>query len=132
MDNRNNPKRTPSNQRLTKDKQILVESIRKQIETKSGLTIDFWRKNADQLTVFYIGAKYVTTTKKVLTEALQLPIEHCCRYKRELEKNGFLVQSIKPVICPFTKYRAHLISTNPNEFERLTKINNNQLTLFAV
>ena len=132
MSNRNNPKRTPLNQRLTKDKQILVETIRKQIESKSGRTIDYWRENADQLTVFYLGAKYVTTTKKVLTLALKLPIEHCCRYKRKLEKNGYLVQSIKPIICPFTKHPAHLISTNPNEFERLTNINNNQLNLFAV
>lgn len=113
-----------------KDKNLTLQYIVKQVEKGTGLSYSELKKQYSSENLFSLALKYTTTTKKALCTALNIPVEAGCRYKRTLEKEGNLVQSIDEVICPFTKHPAHLISTNPNEFERLLKSNTNQLNLF--
>ena len=113
-----------------KDKQLILKFIRKQVVKGTGLSISELKKKYSEETLFQLGLKYVTTTKKAFCMALNIPVEAGCRYKRTLEKQGLLVQSIDEVICPYTNNQAHLISTNPKEFEMLLKSNDNQLNLF--
>ena len=114
----------------SKDKHLFLKFIISQVEFKTGLSVSELKKKYNEEQLFQIGAFHFTTTKKALCTALNIPIEAGCRYKRTLEKNGHLVQSIDEVICPYTKHPAHLISANPKEFDRLLKSNTNQLNLF--
>lgn len=113
-----------------KDKQLVLQSIVKQVEKGTGLTIKQLKNKYSEETLFLVALKHVTTTKKALCKALLLNIDNACRYKRKLEKSDLLVQSIDEVICPYSKHSAHLLSTNPNEFDRLRDSDNNQLNLF--
>ncbi len=122
----NNP--LPENQ--SKDKQLTLNLIIKKVEKGTKKSISELKNTYSEERLFSVSLKYVTTTKKALCTALNIPIEAGCRYKRTLEKSGLLVQSIDEVICPLTSYPAHLISTNPNEFEKLLKSDTNQLNLF--
>jgi hypothetical protein len=125
--------KTPSNSltiKHRKDMNLNLKFIIIQVEKGTGLSLYALKRNYSEDKLFAIALKHVTTTKKALCTALNIPIEAGCRYKRTLEKDGNLVQSIDEVICPVTKHPAHLISTNPKEFERLLKSNNNQTKLF--
>lgn len=113
-----------------KDKQLTLQNIVRQVEKGSGLSFSELKKQYSEEHLFTLALKHVTTTKKALCTAFNIPVEAGCRYKRTLEKEGNLVQSIDVVICSFTKHPAHLISTNPKEFDRLSKSNTNQLNLF--
>lgn len=115
---------------LNKDKNFTLQFIVKQVEKGTGFSLSELKKQLSEEQLFYIGLKHVTTTKKAFCTALNIPIEAGCRYKRLLEQNGNLVQSVDEVVCPFTKHLAHEISTNPNEFERLKKTKFKQLSLF--
>ena len=129
----NKPLNTPVNslhKRQSKDKNLTLQFIVKQVEKGTGLSFSELKKHYSEEHLFNIALQHVTTTKKALCTALNIPVEAGCRYKRTLEKEGYLVQSIDEVYCPFTKHPAHLISTNPKEFERLRKSNTNQLSLF--
>jgi hypothetical protein len=116
--------------RQSKGKQFILRSIIRKVEKGIGLSYPDLKKQYSEERLFKEALKHVTTTKKALCTAFDIPIEAGCRDKRELEKCGLLVQSIDEVICPLTKFPAHLISTNPKEFERLRKTNTNQLQLF--
>lgn len=120
----------PLHKRHGKDKEILLNSITERIEKGTQTSISELKRQYSEENVFHIGLKHITTTKKALCTALQIPVEAGCRYKRSLEKGGKLVQSIDPVICPVTKHPARLLSTNPKEFKRLLKSNTNQLNIF--
>jgi hypothetical protein len=113
-----------------KTKQYILDSIMFQIEYSTGLKLHQLKEKYSEDNLFKLGLFHVTTTKKALCMALKIPVEAGCRYKRNFEKEGSLVQSIDEVICPYTKHLAHELSTNPNEFERLLKSNTNQLNLF--
>lgn len=130
MKNQNNKANAFQHKRQPQDKKLVLQSIVKQIEKGTGLTISELKKKYSEETLFAVALKHVTTTKKAFCTALNIPVEAGCRYKRSLEKDGSLVQSIDVVICPFTKHSAHLISTNPKEFERLRKSKSNQTKLF--
>jgi hypothetical protein len=108
----------------------IINFIIKKVETGTGQSLVDLKKQYSEDKLFYLGLKYITTTKKAFCTALQIPVEAGCRYKRKLEKQGCLVQSANEFVCPFTKHPAHIISTNPNEFERLLKSNSKQLNLF--
>jgi hypothetical protein len=129
----NKPLTPPVNsllKRRCKDRSLTLQYIIKQVEKGTGLSLSELKKQYLEEHLFALALKHVTTTKKALCTAFNIPVEAGCRYKRTLEKEGNLVQSINQVICPFTKHPAHLISTNPKEFERLQKSNTNQLNLF--
>ncbi|NDV15577.1 hypothetical protein GO009_06015 [Muricauda sp. TY007] len=112
-----------------KDRQLFISFLRKRIESGTGSSIESLREENSEERLFYLGAYYVTTTKKALCEALDIPIEAACRYKRAREKDGVLKQSEEDVICPVTRHPARLISTNPKEFKKLH--NSNQLKIFT-
>lgn len=114
----------------SKDKHLILKFIIKEIEKGTGSTISELKQQYAEDKLFQIGLQYVTTTKKAFCSALNIPVEAGCRYKRTLEKEGKLVQSIDEVFCPFTMHLAHEISTNPKEFERLLKSTTNQTKLF--
>lgn len=129
----NKPLNTPVNslhKRQGKDKYLTLQSIVNQVEKGAGLSLSELKTQYSEELLFAIALKHVTTTKKALCTALNIPVEAGCRYKRTLEIEGNLIQSIDEVTCPFTKHPAHLISTNPTEFERLLKSNTIQLNLF--
>ena len=107
-----------------------LQFIIKQVEKGTGLTFSELKKQYSEDHLFSLALKHVTTTKKALCTAFNIPVEAGCRYKRSLEKDGCLVQSIDEVICPLTKHPARLITTNSQEFERLLKSNTHQLNLF--
>jgi hypothetical protein len=125
-----NTSNNPSHKRQSKDKILTLQFIVNQVEKGTGLSLTELKKQYSNEHLFSLALKHVTTTKKALCTAFNIPIEAGCRRKRALEKEGNLVQSIDEVICPFTKHKAHVISTNPNEFERLLKSNTNQTNLF--
>jgi hypothetical protein len=129
----NKPLNTPVNslhKGQSKDNHLALQFIVKQIEKGTELSLAELKRQYSEEHLFAVALKHVTTTKKALCTALNIPIEAGCRYKRTLEKEGNLVQSIDDVICPFTKHPAHEISTNPKEYERLLKSKTNQLNLF--
>ena len=130
MENQNNKANAFQHKRQPQDKQLVLQFIIKQVEKGTGFTVSELKNKYSEENLFTISLKHVTTTKKALCTALNIPIEAGCRYKRSLEKDGLLVQSIDEVICPFTKHSAHLISTNPKEFARLLKSKSNQTKLF--
>lgn len=116
--------------RQVQDKQLVLKNYVKTVEKQTGFSLVELKKHYSEEQLFYIALKYITTTKKALCMAFNIPVEAGCRYKRNFEKEGVLVQSIDEVFCPYTKHPAHLLSTNPNEFERLLKSNTNQLKMF--
>lgn len=113
-----------------KDKALVLQSIIKQVEKGTGLTFRQLKSKYSEDKLFALGLRHVTTTKKAYCTAMKIPVEAGCRYKRNLEKAGLLVQSIDEVICPFTKHPAHLISTNRQVFETLLKSKSTQTKLF--
>jgi hypothetical protein len=128
MENTNN---NPLCKRQFEDKALILDFIRKQVQKGTGKSLSELKKKHSEERLFYIGLKYTTTTKKAYCKALNINIDNACRYKRNLEVDGYLVQSVDEVICPYTNHKAHLISTNPNEFERLQKSKTNQLKMFV-
>lgn len=100
----------------TKDKEFVLQSIRKKIENATGYTIEHLQSHYSQKKLYRIGLKYVSTTNKAICEALNIPVEAGTRFKRKLEKSGRLVTSILPRICPYTGHRAHFLSTNAEQF----------------
>ncbi|WP_047245723.1 hypothetical protein [Maribacter thermophilus] len=130
MENKNNKANAFKHKRQPQVKQLVLKSIVKQIEKRTGASISELKNKYSEETLFAVALKHVTTTKKALCKALDINIDNACRFKRKLEINGLLVQSIDQVICPFTKRSAHLLSTNPKEFERLLKSKSNQTKLF--
>lgn len=113
-----------------KDRYLFIRHVRSTIEKRTGLTLKELKKKYPEDKLLRVGLFHFTTTKKVISEALRIPVEACCWYKRQLEKSGNLVESDQPIICPFTKHPAHLLSTNPKEFARLRESTSNQLKMF--
>lgn len=128
-DQSNSPDR---NKGWFKDRKNVLQYIIQRVEKGTGLSLQELHEKYSEDKVFYQGLKHVTTTKKAFCEAMGIPVEAGCRYKRKLEKAGHLVQSVDDMVCPFTKHMAKLITTNPREFDRLRKTNSKQLNLFEV
>ena len=123
----NHQKNSPPSS-IHKDRTFVLQGIQKSIENGAGKPIPVLRQEHTEEHFFYLCLRYVTTTKKALCEAVGIPVEAGCRYKRRYEKDGLLVQSTDEVVCPLTRHGAHLLSTNPDEFEELRR--SNQLKLF--
>lgn len=122
--------KTRQSNRQSKDKTLVLNFIRTKVEKGTGLTFLELKRQYKEEQLFYISLKHITTTKKALCSAMQIPVEAGCRYKRTLEKCGLLVQSVDEVICPYTKHMAYLITTNPNKFMELRQSKSKQLSLF--
>jgi hypothetical protein len=64
-------------------------------------------------------------TASMLTEATGIKQKNICRYKRDLENNGLLVEVYK-TICKTTGFKAYYITTNPD----IIPLSKQQLKLF--
>lgn len=116
------------NNRHQQDKKLVLDAFLKKLETKSGKPISYLKENYGEEKLFLFALFHVTTTKKLVCEALNIPVEAACRYKRHAEDHGGLVESDDTVLCPLTKHPAKLLSTNPNEFSNLSQ--SSQLKIF--
>lgn len=125
----NNP-RTALHKRQSKDTKNLIKNIRKAVEIGTGLKFSELKERYSEQALFYKALKYVTTTKKAICKALDINIDNACRFKRSLERQGLLVQSYDKIVCPYSGYKAHRITTNENSFSELLKVNTNQLKMF--
>ncbi len=97
------------------------------VENGTGYSVNELKSIYSEEKLFLIALKHVSTTKKSLCKALGLGVDNCCRYKRDLEKKGLLVESIESVTCFYTGCDAKVLSTNPEKFNKLRK--SNQLKL---
>jgi hypothetical protein len=113
-----------------KDKKLTLRLIVEHVEKCSGLSLKQLKERYGEDKLFFVGLQYVTTTKKAYCEAMDIPVEAGCRYKRHLEDAGLLVESDEDFVCPYTGWMARLISTNPAEFDELKKSKSNQTKLF--
>ena len=113
----------------TQRRNDLLKFIRKEIVKQSNTDFKNFL-NYPKIKRYYFGLKYITTSNKTICEALLIPVEAGTRYKAELEENLTLVASIDKFQCPYTKEYVQFLSTNPLEFERLTKSKTNQLKMF--
>jgi hypothetical protein len=107
----------------------LLKSIRKEV-VKQSKTSFKTILSYPKIKRYHLGLKHITTSNKAICEALNIPVEAGTRYKAELEENQNLVASIDKFQCPYTKEYVQFLSTNPLEFERLTKSKINQLKMF--
>nr|WP_319571671.1 hypothetical protein [uncultured Draconibacterium sp.] len=112
------------------DSNSFVNALREQVEHGTGKTFFQLKSELGEDKLFFTALQHASTTKKAISEAMGIPIEAACRYKRNFEKDGLLVESADPVKCPVTKHSAHLLSTNPSEFDKLRKSKFKQLNLF--
>lgn len=110
-------------------KKLVLKNIRTEIVKASGTSFETIIKTPE-IQRYHLGLHNITTSNKAICEALNIPTEAGCRYKANLEKNQNLVTSVDDFQCPFTKEYVHFLSTNPLEFERLTKSNTNQIKMF--
>ncbi len=117
-DHDNNP-----NFQIGKGKQLYMEYLKDKVLENVGLTLDEFVDSYPEDKRFQIALKVVTSTKKSICEMFDIPVEAGCRYKRDLEKRGLLMQSIETVICPYTKHQAHLLSCDPSMFSYLSSTN---------
>lgn len=111
------------------DREKKLRSIRNRIEISTGKSISQLKAEYAEHALFFFALQHVTTSKKALCEALDIPVEGACRNKRRAEKEGFLVQSSDKFRCPYTGHLAHRISTNPAEFNDLRQSSDTQLSL---
>lgn len=79
----------------------------------------------NELRAVYHYLYSVPSTATEVAVALNIYRPNLCRRKRTLEKRGQLAV-MKQVVCPITKHRAQLLTTNPSLFPPKPK----QLNLF--
>lgn len=113
-----------------KDRKLTVRLIVQHVEKCSGLSLKQLKERYPEDKLFFVALQYVTTTKKALCTAMDIPVEAGCRYKRSLEDAGLLVESKDEFACPFTGWQAKLISTNPTEFDNLNTSKSKQVKMF--
>lgn len=81
------------------------------------------KKSTDLKTIFlYLKNNIATAT--MVSEATGIPQKSICRYKRDLEKHGKLME-VEKRFCKITGFRAWYLTTNPNFFPK-----SNQLEMF--
>jgi hypothetical protein len=116
--------------RQGKDRLFILQIIRTQVENSTDKPFLQLIKEYSEISRYKLALWYVTTTNKAVCEAMYITPEAGTRFKRMLEKTGQLVSSTDEFRCPYTGNLAHLLSTNPKEYERLNKSRFSQLTLF--
>lgn len=130
--NHNNSKKNPLFNQQFKGRELILQSIRETIENETGKTIKQIVTEYSELARYKLALWHVTTTNKAVCEAMYIPVEAGTKYKRRLEEKEQLVSSVDKFNCPFTGDLAHFLSTNPNEFQRLSKSSATQLTLWGM
>ena len=123
----NSPK---SFKQVSKDRQKVVQFIRNLIENATDKPFSQLLVEYSDINRYYLALQYVTTSKKAVCEAMEIPVEAGTWYKADLESSNSLVASKDAFRCPYTGEMVQFLSTNPAEFERLRKTNDTQLKMF--
>ena len=109
--------------KLDYDKQMHLNWIVRKVEKGTGLTKWELKSIYSEKALFYEALKHVSTTSRSLCMALNLSTPNSCRYKRNLEGRGLLIQSVDKYVCRNSYDLAHVLSTNQNKFDELLKSN---------
>lgn len=72
----------------------------------------------------YLSKKVATAT--MVSKATKIPQKNICRYKKDLEKQGLLMELEKKT-CKVTGFKAWYLTTNPELFNKKVT---NQLNIF--
>jgi len=114
----------------TEKQKIIAEFHIKLLEVSSGMSFIEIVESFSEIQRFQFALKHLTTTSSVVSAIFGSYVKqkNSCRYKSFLEENCQLVASTEEVICPYTGFKARLLTTNPLEFEKLKSTN--QLRLF--
>lgn len=102
----------------SEDKQLIRKYLIKEVTSKTGLTFK-QIISLKQDKRIYLIFKYVTYTARPIYETFKIPAGSFCRRKRKLELNGQLVQTPKKLTCPYTKDKAHFLTTNKLNFSKV-------------
>jgi predicted transcriptional regulator len=76
-------------------------------------------------TIFLYLSKYVATATMV-SKATNIPQKNICRFKKDLEKQGLLME-VEKKPCKVTGFKAWYLTTNPELFNKKVT---NQLNIF--
>jgi predicted transcriptional regulator len=71
---------------------------------------------SQQKTIFHYLKEH-TATATMVSDATGIPQKSICRYKRDLEKNGLLIE-VERKLCKKTGFRAWYLSTNKELFNK--------------
>lgn len=98
-------------------KKLILSNIRKEISRKSGISFKCLISKYTDKQRYRKGLYHYPTTNKAICEALIIPTEAGCRYKRLLEKKQQLTTSESKANCPITNNLAYILFTNPNQIK---------------
>ena len=107
----------------TNNRKAHLNWIERKVVLGTGHTIQELKVLYSEESLFFVALKHVTTTKKSLCKALGLNIDNCCRYKRDLEKKGLLIESADSYTCNYSFRQAKILSTNQAKFDKLLMSN---------
>lgn len=102
---------SPKKKYKGKDTELFLDHIIREIEAGTGQSLSELQKKLPEDVLFYVGLVQVTTTKKAICTALDIPVEGACWYKRRYEKDG-KIKEVFHGICPITGFRAAFLSAN--------------------
>jgi hypothetical protein len=111
-----------------KDNSSVCKLIVSYVEEGSNSTIEELKKNLNEKELFFEALKHVVTTQKSLIKALEINVDNCCWYRRELKEENLLVESDEDYHCPYTRHQAKLLTTNKGLFNALSSSASNQLS----
>ena len=113
-----------------KDNESVCKMILFYVENGTGYSISELKKRYNEKQLFFEALKHVVTTKKSLIKAMNINLDNACWYKKELQEDQLLAESIVDYQCPYTRYPARLITTNKEWFNALGTDNTNQCSLW--
>jgi hypothetical protein len=111
------------NKNKVNDRLAHLNWVERKVVLGTGHTIPELKVLYSEENLFYVALKHVTTTKKSLCKALGLNIDNCCRYKRDLEKKGLLIESTDNYTCNYSNCQAKILSTSQAKFDMLLMSN---------
>lgn len=96
-------------------KQMYIKFYQKEILKHYNLPFNRFVKIPYKRRLF-LALKVMPATAKTVSISFRIPVESLCRKKRSLELSSRLQTSRKRAICPITKHRAFLLTTDENLF----------------
>ncbi|TXE10501.1 hypothetical protein ES711_00915 [Gelidibacter salicanalis] len=116
---KHNAKSFLNNSTKAQDKKIYIDFVRKTVLTKLNVSYSELKRTHSQDRIFFLALQHVTATKKAICTAFDLEVERQCRNKRDFEKSGQLVQTLKRHKCKFTGEPAHYLTTDKSKFNEI-------------
>ena len=103
-----------------------LKAIIAKIEKEEGATIEQLKERYTLDGLYYKSLRHVTTTNTAICAALNIPRTYGSAFKRLWEKRGLLVQSQSKQICPLSGHMGRVLTTNPDEYDRVKALNTTQ------